>query len=389
MITRRNFVRYGAVSAITFAGFPALSLASAGATRVRFVLIQLRGGMDSLTAVPPVGDKWLQSARPNTWIKNSLALDSHFSLHPALPTLHDLWMRDQMVVVHAVGLPYTGRSHFDGQNMMEGGGKTPYTMETGWLGRSMNVAGLKGLALALPIPLVLRGIEGNDNYFPSITRVQPTKGTYRALIESWAGDSEVQSAIEEVIDRPVQNFAPQMPHREREQVRNNRNLAAEAAEQLRKSDGPRVALFDFAGFDTHAAQGGDEGFHADKLHELDDIVRVLRQGLGEVWNDTLVVTATEFGRNVAENGSAGTDHGWGSCQFIAGGLVKKAQVVADWPGLKSSQLFEGRDLRGTTDMRAVFAAAVGRAFALDHATVKTKIFVDDSLTDLSSTLFRT
>ena len=389
MITRRDFVRYGAVSAITFAGFPALSFASAAATRARFVLIQLRGGMDSLTAVPPVGDKWLESARPNTWIKNSLALDSHFSLHPALSTLHDLWKRDQMAVVHAVGLPYTGRSHFDGQNLMEGGGKTPYAMETGWLGRSMNVAGLKGLALALPIPLVLRGIEGNDNYFPSISRVQPTKGTYRALIESWAGDREVQGAIEEVIDRPVQNFAPQMTHREREQVRNNQNLAAEAAEQLRKPDGPRVALFDFAGFDTHAAQGGDEGFHADKLHELDGIIRVLRQGLGDVWNETLVVTATEFGRNVAENGSAGTDHGWGSCQFIAGGLVKKAQVVADWPGLKSSQLFEGRDLRGTTDMRAVFAAAVGRAFALDHATVKTKIFADDSLTDLSSTLFRT
>jgi uncharacterized protein (DUF1501 family) len=389
MITRRNFVRYGALSAITFAGFPALSFASAAVTRARFVLIQLRGGMDSLTAVPPVGDKWLESARPNTWIKNSLALDSHFGLHPALPTLHELWKRDQMAVVHAVGLPYTGRSHFDGQNLMEGGGKAPYAMETGWLGRSMNVAGLKGLALALPIPLVLRGIEGNDNYFPSITRVQPTKGTYRALIESWAGDSEVQSAIEEVVDRPVQNFAPQMTHREREQVRNNQNLAAEAAEQLRKPDGPRVALFDFAGFDTHAAQGGDEGFHADKLHELDNIVRVLRQGLGEVWNETLVVTATEFGRNVAENGSAGTDHGWGSCQFIAGGLVKKAQVLTDWPGLKSSQLFEGRDLRGTTDMRAVFAAAVGRAFALDHATVKTKIFADDSLADLSSTLFRT
>jgi uncharacterized protein (DUF1501 family) len=179
-----------------------------------------------------------------------------------------------------------------------------------------------------------------------------------------------------------------MGYREREQVRNNQNLAAEAAEQLRKPDGPRVALFDFAGFDTHAAQGGDEGFHADKLRELDDIVRVLRQGLGEVWNETLVVTATEFGRNVPENGSAGTDHGWGSCQFVAGGLVKKAQVLADWPGLKPSQLFEGRDLRGTIDMRAVFAASVGRAFALDHATVKTKIFADDSLPDLSTTLFR-
>jgi uncharacterized protein (DUF1501 family) len=389
MITRRSFVRYGTASVITFAGFPALSLVSASATRARFVLVQLRGGMDSLTAVPPIGDKWLESARPNTWIKNSLALDSHFALHPALGTLHELWKRDQLAVIHAVGLPYTGRSHFDGQNLMEGGGKTPYAMETGWLGRSMNAAGLKGLALALPIPLVLRGIEDNDNYFPAITRVQPTKGTYRALIESWAGDRAVRGALEEVIDRPVQNFAPQMTFREREQVRNNRNLAAEAAQQLRKPDGPRVALFDFAGFDTHAAQGGDQGFHADKLHELDDIIRVLQQGLGKVWNDTLVVTATEFGRTVAENGSAGTDHGWGSCQFIAGGLIKKAQVLADWPGLKSSQLFEGRDLRVTTDMRAVFAAAVDRAFALDHATVKTKIFADDSLADLSATLFRT
>ena len=389
MITRRDFVRYGAMSTITFAGFPALSLASAVAARARFVLIQLRGGMDSLAAVPPVGDKWLENARPNTWVKNALALDSHFALHPALGTLHALWKQNQMAVVHAAGLPYTGRSHFDGQNLMEGGGKAPYAMDTGWLGRAMNVAGLKGLALALPIPLVLRGIEGNDNYFPSITRVQPTKATYRALIESWTGDRAVQVALEEVIDRPAQNFVPQMGHRDREQVRNNQNLAGEAAEQLRKPDGPRVALFDFAGFDTHAAQGSEQGLHADKLRELDDIVRVLREGLGEVWNDTLIVTATEFGRNVAENGSAGTDHGWGSCQFIAGGLVKKAQVLADWPGLKSSQLFEGRDLRGTTDMRTVFAAAVGRAFALDHATVKAKVFADDSLADLTTALFRT
>jgi len=389
MITRRSFVRYGAASAITLAGYPALSSASAGTGRARFVLVQLRGGMDALTAVPPIGDAWLETARPNTWIKNSLGLNSHFGLHPALKTLHELWQRDQMAVIHAVGLPYTGRSHFDGQNLMEGGGKVPYAMETGWLGRSMNVAGLRGLALALPIPLVLRGIDGNDNYFPSITRVLPTQGTYRALIASWAGDSEVQGAIEKVVRRPAQNFTPEMTRQEREQARNNQKLAAEAAEQLRKPDGPRVALFDFAGFDTHAAQGGEEGLHADKLHELDDIVRILRQELGEVWNETLVVTVTEFGRNVAENGSSGTDHGWASCQFIAGGLVKKAQILTDWPGLKSAQLFEGKDLRATVDMRAVFAAAVGRAFALDHATVKSKIFADESLADLSGKLFRT
>jgi uncharacterized protein (DUF1501 family) len=388
MITRRSFVRYGAASAITLAGYPALSLASASTARVRFVLIQLRGGMDSLTAVPPIGDAWLETARPNTWIKNSFGLNSHFGLHPALKTFHELWKRDQLAVIHAVGLHYTGRSHFDGQNMMEGGGKRPYAMETGWLGRSMNVAGLKGLALALPIPLVLRGIDGNDNYFPSITRVLPTPGTYHALIDSWTGDSDVQNAIEKVVDRPARSFAPQMTRQQRAEVRNNQSLAAEAAAELRKPAGPRVALFDFAGFDTHAAQGADEGFHADKLHELDEIVRVLHEGLGEVWNETLVVTATEFGRTVAENGSSGTDHGWAGCQFVAGGLVKKAQVLTDWPGLKSTQLFEGRDLRATTDMRAVFAAAVGRAFALDHATVKARIFADESLADLSTKLFR-
>jgi uncharacterized protein (DUF1501 family) len=389
MITRRKFVRHGVASAITLAGYPALSSALAGTGRARLVLVQLRGGMDSLTAVPPIGDAWLESARPNTWIKNSLGLNSHFGLHPALKTLHELWKQDQMAVIHAVGLPYTGRSHFDGQNLMEGGGKVPYEMDTGWLGRAMNVAGLKGLALALPIPLVLRGIEGNDNYFPSITRVLPTQSTYRALIDSWAGDNDVLNAIEKIVGRPAQDFAPEMTHQEREQVRNNQKLAAEAAEQLRKPDGPRVALFDFAGFDTHAAQGGDEGLHADKLHELDGIVEVLRRELGEVWNETLVLTATEFGRNVAENGSSGTDHGWASCQFVAGGLVKKAQVLTDWPGLKSAQLFEGKDLRGTTDMRAVFAAAVGRAFSLDHATVKGKIFADDRLADLAGKLFRT
>ena len=294
-----------------------------------------------------------------------------------------------MAVVHATGLPYTGRSHFDGQNLMEGGGNRPYDKETGWLGRAMNVTGLKGLALSLPIPLVLRGIENNDNYFPSITRAVPTAETYRALIASWNMDPEVRSAIEQVAVRLVQQRPQGMTFREREQIRDNVSLARQAAEELRKSDGPRVALFDFVGFDTHAAQGADDGHHAERLAELDETISTLRRELGDVWQDTLVVTATEFGRNAAENGSQGTDHGWASCVFVAGGLVRKAQVVTDWPGLAAKQLFEGKDLRSTIDMRAVFAAAVGRAFELDHGIVKSKVFSDPGLANLAGNLFRT
>lgn len=373
--------------AVTLGGFPQVSPAATG--RGRLVLIQLRGGLDALTAVPPVGDKWLESARPHTWIKKSAPLNSDFSLHPALPTLLDLWKQNQMAVIHATGLPYTGRSHFDGQNLMEGGGNRPYDKETGWLGRAMNVAGLKGLALSLPIPLVLRGIDGNDNYFPAITRVMPSAATYRALIDSWDMDAEVRGAIEQVAARPVQQRPQGMTPREREQIRDNVSLARQAAEQLRKPDGPRVALFDFVGFDTHALQGADDGHHAERLTELDETLATLRRELGDVWQDTLVVTATEFGRNVAENGSQGTDHGWASCVFVAGGIVRKAQIVTDWPGLAAKQLFEGKDLKSTTDMRAVFAAGVGRAFELDHATVKSKVFSDPGLADLTGNLFRT
>ena len=170
---------------------------------------------------------------------------------------------------------------------------------------------------------------------------------------------------------------------------NDRNkLAKEAAKQLKDSSGPRVAVFELDGYDTHAAQGGVDGAHADELEEVNNIVEILHRNLGEAFNDTLIVTLTEFGRNSKRNGGYGTEHGYGSAILMAGGLLKKAQVYTDWPGLKKRELFEGRDLNSTIDARAVYNSAMAVCFNKDPEFLKREVFWGDNLPDLTNELFK-
>ena len=171
---------------------------------------------------------------------------------------------------------------------------------------------------------------------------------------------------------------------------NDRNkLAKEAAKQLKDSNGPRVAVFELDGFDTHAAQGGVDGAHADELEEVNNIVEILHRNLGEVFNDTLIVTLTEFGRTIKQNGGNGTEHGYGTAIFMAGGLLKKSQVHTDWPGLKRKELFDGRDLNATIDARSVYASAMSTVFDLDFKRIQKDVFFGDQLQNYSDKLFKT
>ena len=145
-------------------------------------------------------------------------------------------------------------------------------------------------------------------------------------------------------------------------------LAVEAAMRMKPANGPMMGLIDFDSFDTHASQGSDEGTQARKLQQVDEVIKAFQDAMGARWADSLVLTVTEFGRTVAENGTTGTDHGWASCILAAGGLVKTAGVVADWPGLDKTKLFEGRDLKVTIDANAVYAQAMRSVLGLnlDH-----------------------
>ena len=156
---------------------------------------------------------------------------------------------------------------------------------------------------------------------------------------------------------------------------------------MKEPNGPRVAVFEVGGFDTHAAQGGEHGTHSDCLKEMDLIFATLKKRLKDQFDNTLIVTLTEFGRTIKQNSSNGTEHGYGSAIFLAGGLVKKAQVHTDWPGLKRKELFEGRDLNSTIDSRSVYASAMSTVFDLDFEKIKKDVFWNEDIKDLSSHLF--
>jgi uncharacterized protein (DUF1501 family) len=385
-ISRRDFLK-GSATTLFLAGFnlPALATTS---KKKNLVVIMLRGGMDGLCAVPVIGDKRFEKKRKSILIENTIKLNSDFALHPRLKGFHECWNENTGSIVHATSIPYTQRSHFEGQNLMESGGRVPYQEKTGWVGRAMKLANLQGdgLALSLPMPLLLRGIPKNNNYFPTDGRL-PRKDTLDLLKSVYADSSE-----DELLE--MMNF---IKKRKDEQMmsgtsgwdkRKNRNLAKQAATYLKKSDGPRVAVFEVNGFDTHAAQGGVDGTHTKCLVEMDGIIKNLKENLKEAYKDTIILTVTEFGRTIKQNGGNGTEHGYGTAIFMAGGLLKKSQVHTDWPGLKRKEMYEGRDLNATIDARSVYASAMSTIFDLDFKRIQKDVFWGEDLQNLSDKLFK-
>ena len=385
-ISRRDFLK-GTATTLFLAGFNLPALASSSKKK-NLVVIMLRGGMDGLCAVPVIGDKRFEKKRKSILIENTIKLNSDFALHPRLKAFHDCWNDNTGSIVHATSIPYTQRSHFEGQNLMESGGRTPYQEKTGWVGRAMKLANLQGdgLALSLPMPLLLRGIPKNNNYFPADGRL-PRKDTLDLLRSVYADSSEDE--LLEMMDFIKKRKDEQMMGGSSGRgKRKNKNLARQAATYLRKSDGPRVAVFEVNGFDTHAAQGGVDGTHTKCLVEMDEIINNLRDNLQEAYKDTIILTVTEFGRTIKQNGGNGTEHGYGTAIFMAGGLLKKSQVHTDWPGLKRKELYDGRDLNVTIDARSVYASAMSTVFDLDFKRIQKDVFWGEDLQNLSDKLFK-
>ena len=248
-ISRRTFLK-GSLTTLFLAGtgFPVYSSSKA---KKNLVVIMLRGGMDALCAVPVIGDKNFEKRRKELILDNTVKLSSDFSLHPVLENFHELWKEKQGAIVHATNIPYTERSHFDGQNLMESGGKIPYQKKTGWLGRGMKIAGLKGngLALALPMPLLIRGVPMNNNYFPVGYKLP-----YPSILKS------IQEAFNEYDEKLLSENLEIVRTRKLSNTGSDKSwiLATNAGTELSRPDGPRVAVFEVDGFDTHAAQGNGE-----------------------------------------------------------------------------------------------------------------------------------
>jgi uncharacterized protein (DUF1501 family) len=231
-----------------------------------------------------------------------------------------------------------------------------------------------GVSISIPMPLILRGNPDASTQFPNWMPRLPG-GVAEALPQLWAADPLLRPYAEAI---RTENLATRSSGMNREQFQNARTLpelARLAALEMREPQGPRVGLIDMThGFDTHANQGGDEGSHAERLAELDRLVASFRTHMGPSWRQSLVLTITEFGRTAAENGTTGTDHGVGSCVFLAGGLNVGSRVYADWRGLAKERLFEERDLPATIDVNAVHARVVERVFGLTEARMQESVF---------------
>lgn len=365
---RRTFLGYGAT--LSFAATQALGAQDANPRRLLVLL--LRGGMDGLCAVPPIGDPQLKVLRKGLIPERLLPAGDFFAIHPALPTFAQLLEKKEAMVVHAAGFGYTGRSHFEGQDIMQSGVAKPFTSTSGWLGRAMQKAKVgSGVAISIPIPLILRGDPLADTQYPTWMPMPPLD-TYSLVRDMWSGDADLADIGVQLTGQKSEMLAiaKSNPMQMNAQLRAPKNLAYQAGLRMARSDGPVVGLIDFVGFDTHAAQGADEGLHASKLKLVDEVLASFKDTMGARWKDTLVLTVTEFGR---QNGTSGTDHGWASCILAAGGLVAAGGVVADWPGLSSEKLFEGRDLPATIDANAVYAQALKSVFNLTTSQVQESV----------------
>lgn len=354
----------------------------------RFVLVLLRGGLDGLSAVPVPGDPAFAEARGpladfSAFDAPPRPLDGPFALHPLLPQLHALHGRGELLVVHATGLPYRERSHFDAQNVLEHGGTRPHELASGWLARALpHLPGARAVALDTAVPLVLRGAAGVDTWAPS-TLPEPDADLLGRLAALWQADPALATALARargLRDDPAMAgaMAAPMPAAMAGPMaaggrRGSVALAARAAEFLQR--GATVAVLDLPGWDSHAHQGAPGGATSNNLRTLDAALEALRSGLqaGGTWGRTVVVVATEFGREVAVNGTLGTDHGTGGAAFVLGGAVSGGRVLADWPGLARAQRFEGRDLRITTDLRAVFRSVLAEHLRVPRAALDAEV----------------
>ncbi len=375
-------------SKLTFAATDKNAAKTEEAKAQRFVMVILRGGMDGLYAVPAVGDADFAAARGGLaqYAQPVLPLDSTFALHPNLSQVHAMFQQGELGVVHAVGLAYRERSHFDAQQVLESGGGRPYELNTGWLGRALRAQQGKGLALNTTVPLVLRGSDAIDTWAPS-NAPDPSVDLVNRMERMYGNDPALAAALSRAralhFDSNLNaDMNSDMRAEMRAEQRNNAKgnnftvLAARAAEFLAKADGPQAAVLELGGWDSHANQANPAGPVANNLRQLDSGLAALREGLlpSGAWKNTVVVVVSEFGREVAVNGTQGTDHGTGGVALVLGGKVQGGKVWADWPGLAKKDRFEGRDLRITTDIRSVLKGVLSDHLRVDARSLNAEVF---------------
>ena len=399
---RREFLRSSLIASAA-AFIPRFSVAHAE-TDSRLVLVILRGAMDGLAAVVPYGDENYERLRGELALdkpgssKGALKLDGLFALHPSLFNMYTRYQQKELLVLHAIASPYRERSHFDGQDLLENGTSQPHAALDGWLNRALpGMTGVKhrvseefAIAFAQNVPLILRGEQRVGSWVPS--KLPATDDdTLQRIADMYASDAHFASRLQTAMqtdaianeksseDGTMSEGGEKMQLQDATRISAKPNspfnaVFAAAGKMLKQPDGPRVAVVDATGWDTHANQGAANGQLATRLSNLDQAIESLRVELGEAWQQTVVMVATEFGRTVAINGTRGTDHGTATCAFVVGGAVQGGNVIADWPGLAPHNLYQGRDLMPTMDLRALFKGVLRDHLGVADSLLERKVF---------------
>ena len=375
---RRDFLKNMCYGGIATFGFPVVNFAHLRHDG-RLVFVLLRGGFDGLAAVVPYGDASYSGLRgPLAFDANDLVqLDSQFALAPGLAPLKEFWDRGELAVLHAMAIPYRTRSHFDGQAILETGLDRPIGSSDGWLNRLLQImpGDRSGIAIASGLPRSISGSFQVQTWSPTQLGVVDDEYLER-LAALYRADAKLQGRFEAALQQQDMVGAEAMSG---SGVRGNgiSALMRAAARILRTNTGPNVAAVEFSGWDTHANQGLAGGALDRLLGQLAGGLASFRTEMGNAWSNTTVVVMTEFGRTARPNGTRGTDHGTAGAGFVIGPKLARSSVVADWPGLGTSSLYEGRDLKPTLDTRAVLKGAIAATFDL-NAQQADRVFPNSS-----------
>jgi uncharacterized protein (DUF1501 family) len=399
MTNRREFLKLTGVAGLVASPVTRLAFANI-AGDARFVLVILRGGMDGLAAVPPYGDYHYERQRgtlalPPPGAENGiLDLNGYFGLHPAFKNLYTMFNNNEALVFHGLASPYRDRSHFDGQKLLENGTNHPLGADDGWLNRTIGTIPAQqkntAIAMAQKVPLVLYGDQSVNSWSPAVL---PEMGgdTIHRIMRMYQQDDFLFEQLETAIETREMADDLSMGNG-RGQRRGPGQMQAyvnAAGKFLVDPEGPRIAVLEISGWDTHANQGNSNGQLANQFNALDDGLLTLKNSLGSHWNNTVITIVTEFGRTVAVNGTNGTDHGTASVALLAGGAVNGGKLFTDWPGLAKNDLYEGRDLNPTMDMRSMFKSVLHDHLQVSQAALEKTIFPGSATAKLLPDLIRT
>jgi uncharacterized protein (DUF1501 family) len=419
---RREFLNLGARLAGGALLTSRVAFARTDERKSRFVLIIMRGALDGLATVAPYGDRDYAGLRGEFALRapgeagGALPLNGFFGLHPSLGFLQQCYAARELTVFHALASPYRERSHFDGQDVLENGSPRAHALQSGWLNRALArsprpAQRAAGVALGQNVPLVMRGPAQVTSW--SASRLGALdEDTLARITDLYAGDTLLSVRLADALaadaiasgdgagsgaamtpDTAAHALsAPGAPPPARPAQANGARYAEvvrAATGFLRQEAGPKVAMFDTTGWDTHANEGGAQGQLAARLAALDQGLATLKQELGPVWSDTAVLLVTEFGRTAAINGTRGTDHGTATAALLVGGAVAGGRVIADWPGLSARALYQGRDLAPTLDLRSVLKGLLQEHLLVPPRELERTVFPDSTAAPPLRGLLRT